>query len=145
MGIETKAAYQVIRYENGLPHQYRHLVIAKWGRSFRHGNDYAKLIDADSYFQNYPRYIQAILTLPQTTVRLATLIDDTDVVLGFSIVSDTTLHYVYVNRGVRRQGIGKTLIPPNIDRFTHLTTPVLGLWPIKMPNAKFVIYSLGEK
>lgn len=143
MGSETdNAAYQIIRFGGvELPLRYRNLVISKWARSFRYGNDYVKLIDADNYFQSYSRYIQAILMLLPTVVRLATLIDDADVVLGFSVTSGKTLHYIHVHKDARLQGIARALVSHNIESFTHLTKMALRLWPTKMPNAKFIIYS----
>jgi GNAT superfamily N-acetyltransferase len=140
--MADKASYRIIIFEgNSLPKQYLNLVTSKWMRNFRYGNDYIKLIDADNYFANYSQYIRLVLNLPETIVALATLTDDEDVVLGFSVISGKTLQYVHVHKDMRRQGIGKQLIPAYIDSFTHITRIGMKLWPTKMPNAKFIIYS----
>lgn len=141
-GKEDRASYEVIRYERHcLPLQYCNLILSKWARSFRYGNDYIRLMDADNYFQSYSRYIQRVLGLTETTVRLALLPDDSDVVLGFSVVTNKTLQYVHVHKDARRQGIARALIPTDVDSFTHLTKLAMRLWPTKMPNAKFIIYA----
>lgn len=128
--------YKVIRIQGPkLTEHYFNLIIAKWMRSYRYSNEYMKLTDSKSYFKAYQAYITKLL--PKTIVRLAVLWDDADVVLGFSVISDTLLHYVYVGKDFRNNGIGKTLVPIQITEFTHLTKAGLALWPQKAPDAKF--------
>jgi GNAT superfamily N-acetyltransferase len=139
--MASEAAYQVVVYFGSkLPPEYHNLVLSKWMRSFRYGNDYIKLIDADSYFDKYSRYIRAVLALSRTVVRMAALKDDDDVVLGFSVITNSTLQYVHVHKDMRRQGIGRRLVPDYVDSFTHLTRTAAKLWPTKMAHAKFIIY-----
>jgi hypothetical protein len=136
---ESGESYTVIRYAGrSLPDIYRNLVLSKWMRSFRYGNDYIKLADSDSYYFAYSIYINRILNLlPDTLVRLAVLTSDTDVVLGFSVIRGRILDFVHVHKDQRRQGIGRSLVPDYIERFTHLTRTGMKLWPTKMPKCKF--------
>lgn len=120
-----------------LPRQYLNLVRARWMRSYRHNNDYMKLIDSDSYYQAYSKYIMSILGREETIVRLAVLEEDSDVTLGFGVSENTTLHYVEVPTAYRRQGIGGGLVPTDIKWFTHLTKTGIKLWAEKFPQAKF--------
>src|SRR5271166_5811041 len=97
-----------------VPESYKNLVLSKWLRSLRFGNDYFQIIDADVYFKTYSQYITLILNRPLTVVRLAVLTDDPDVVLGFSVSEKNKIHFVHVHKDHRRLGIGSDLLPPNV-------------------------------
>ncbi len=135
---EIKTTYLVKLYSGHIvPSNYIAFVLNKWLKSFRFGNDYIKLTDSDSYYHAYQKYIARILETPGTYVRLAVLSDDNDVALGFSVTTGPVLHYVYVGKDYRMQGIGKRLVPIEIIEFTHLTKQGLRLWAVKAPMAKF--------
>lgn len=135
-GIE-KSSYQVIVFPgHALPEQYRNMVLSKWKRSLKYGNEYFKLCDADAFFKAYDRYIPLILSRPNSAVRIAVLSDARDVALGWSVVSGKTLHYVHVNHEQRNRGIAKSLVPA-FDTFTHLTKSGLRIWSSKFPSAVF--------
>lgn len=137
---DSLASYKVISYGGDiypLPERYRNLIYSKWMRSYRHGNDYIKLSDSDSYYSAYRRHIDRVLEFKDTVVRLAVLTDDLDVVLGFSVSRGTILDYVHVHKDMRRMGIGKKLIPPGIAWVTHLTKTGLTIWGSKYSDWKF--------
>lgn len=147
---ESLASYSVIGYSGQeLPESYHGLIYSKWLRSLRHGNDYFKLIDPKAYYESYRIYIHGVLQRPETVVRLAVLDDDHDVVIGFSISRHNVLEYIHVLRmrfklpsGIevsdfRRQGIGRRLIPKEIDTFTHITKTWLLIWNSKFRDWKF--------
>ncbi len=119
-----------------LPKQYLNLVRSRWMRSYRHTNDYMKLVDSAAYYCAYSVYVELILNRPNTIVRLALLEEDDDVALGFSVVEGNCLHYVEVPRVNRRQGIGRALVPEKIEWFTHLTKIGMRIWSTKAPDAK---------
>lgn len=120
-----------------LPKQYRNLILSRWMHSYRRGNDYIKLINPQAYYSAYEVYILHILNRPLTSVRLAVLADDHDVVLGFGVSEGTMLHYVEVPKAYRRNGIGANLVPEKIEWFSHLTKIGMKLWAQKSPYAKF--------
>lgn len=132
-----------------LPDRYIGLVFAKWMKSYRHGNDFIKLIDPASYWPIYREHIARLLSKPETVVRLAVLVEDPDVVLGFSVCRSTVLDYVWVLRirlrtptgiqstSYRGMGIGKSLVPKEIDTITHLTKSGLTIWGSKYGHFKF--------
>lgn len=133
-----KSSYSVVPYQGqSLPESYKNLVYAKWLRSLRYGNDYFKLIDSDSYFKAYHKYIEHLLSRPSLIVRFAVLTEDPDVVLGFSVSEGTTLHYVHVHMDNRRLGIGRSLVPFEVKTITHITKIGLSIWNAKMPHAVF--------
>ena len=115
-------------------------VHSRWMRTARYGNDYFKLIDSDSYYKAYHKYILSILQRPDTIVRLAVLSDDRDTILGFSVSERTILHYVLVlghDPDARRKGIGRSLVPFEVTHITHVTKAILPIWNTKLPNAIF--------
>src|SRR5271165_5520223 len=101
--------------------EYRNMIVSKWLRSLKYGNDYFKLIDSECYYKNYPKYIELILNRPLTVVRIAALTDNPDVALGFSVSEKETVHYVYCHKDHRRTGVGSSLMPPSVNTITHLT------------------------
>jgi hypothetical protein len=133
-----KAAYQVIAYPSAsFPNQYRHMILSKWMRSLRYENSYFKLVNSDSYYAAYQRYIASLLARPNGTLRLAVLSDDHDVVLGWSLTERSTLHYVWVAHEQRNKSIAKSLVPILISKITHLTNTGMRIWNSKLPDAIF--------
>lgn len=133
-----ESAYAVISFRGmDLPERYRGFVFSKWLRSLKHGNDYFKLADSQSFFEAYEPYIHAVLARPGTTLRLAVLADDHDVAIGWSAIEGDTLHYVFVQYEYRNHGIAKSLVPVPIKTITHLTKSGLAIWHKKLPEARF--------
>lgn len=138
--LEAKPTYSVIAYPaHHLPKHYTNKILANWLISYKHCNDYMKLIDRDAYFESYKVILQNIMRRPFSIIRLAVLSLDYDVVLGWSCIEAATLHYVYVNKDMRKKGIAKHLVPKfkEIEILTHLTKAGLAIWNNKMPNAIF--------
>lgn len=140
MDIETNEskisdAYKIISFEGKkLPTQYHNLILSKFLRSLRYGNEYFNLIDKDNYFPIYSKYFQTILDRPDSVIKLAILSDDDDVVLGWSMMENKKLHYVYVNKDNRKIGIAKTLTKKPFEIITHLTAIGLSIWSSKFHN-----------
>lgn len=122
--MEKNDAYIITTYSGrGLPKEYRNMIYSKWLRSLRYGNDLLKMVDSKAFYSYHNALIDDLLLKPDTHVRIASLEDDTDVVLGFCVCRPAVfaLDYVYVNRDMRKQGIGTALAPPACDLFTHAT------------------------
>lgn len=140
MGNKEKieSTYTIYAYRGEVfPDQYKNFVRSKWMRSYRYGNDFMKLANADGYFTAYTYYITALMGRADTVIRLALLTEDTDVALGFSVSRGNILDYIHVHKDYRRSGIGEKLLPKNIDTFTHLTKTGMKLWPTKLAHAIF--------
>lgn len=136
-GVEA-CTYSVISFPaSQLPASYQSFVRSKWKRTLRHGNDYFKLTDSDSFFANYERFLNHLFARPGCVLRLAVLTEDPDITLGFSLIEGGTLHYVYVQHEQRNRGIGRSLVPVKIHTITHLTKAGMSLWHNKMPHAIF--------
>lgn len=136
-GLEEVDSEYVLKFYAAslLPEEYKNLVRAPFLNSLRYGNDLYKLIDKDAYYLSYGKYIEHLLQRPRSIVSMAALDDGT--ILGWALYEGTTLHYVWVKKEVRRQGIAKELIPDKIDIITHITNTGINIWGNKMPEVKF--------
>ncbi len=133
-----QSSYSVISFPaSKLPETYQNFVKSKWKRTLRHGNDYFKLSDSDSFFSNYEKYLTHLFGRRDSVIRLAVLTEDPDVVLGFSLIEGNALHYVYVQHEQRNRGIGRSLVPVKIEVISHLTKAGMSVWHSKLPNAVF--------
>lgn len=133
---EIESSYRIV-YHTGakLPQEYKNLVVAPFLNSLRYGNDLYKLIDKDAYFLNYSKYIDLLLNRPMTIVKLAVLKDDT--VLGWSLIEHKTVHYVWIKKEVRRQGICRALLPKEFNVISHITHKAINIWVKHFPEVKF--------
>jgi len=129
--------FKVLTFKAHVPKSYESLIFSTWLNSLRYGNEYFKLIEAEPYFKAYSAYITQILSRPNTRVRIAVLTDEPDTALGWAIDEGEVLHYIFVKKDLRRNGIGNALLSKNIKTFSHLTTQGLKLWNLKDPKLKF--------
>jgi len=135
---EEKTTYSVIPHLGAdLPEIYRNMILSKWMRTLRFGNDYFKLIDSDGYYEAYQAYIKILLSRPQCIVRLAVITDSPDVCLGFSVSEPEVLHYVWSHKENRRIGVATALLQFPFKYITHLTTTGMGIWNKKYPTVSF--------
>lgn len=137
MANSEKKSLVVVRAYPGtsIPDCYINLVKSRWIRTYRRDNDFMKMTYAPSYYANYNAYIQSLLQRPKLEVRFAVLAEDTDVVLGFSVLERDVLHYVHVPKAYRKKGIAGLLVPKDISWATHITKIGLRIWP-KWPKVK---------
>lgn len=112
-------------------------IYATWLPALYHGNDWFGEIERSIYYEYYYKIIETILARPSTKVFVACLKDEPDVILGYSVSDKTTLHFVFVKSVWRKIGIAKSLVPKNVDAFTHATKQGLQFMKHNFPNAKF--------
>lgn len=128
--------YRLVTYYGvTLPPEFKNLVTAPFLNSLRYGNDLYKLIDKDAYFFSYSKYIESLLQRPHSMVKLAILNDMT--VLGWCLMENKVVHYIWVKKEVRRQGIGCALLPKTFDTISHITNKGINIWVNHYPNVKF--------
>lgn len=122
--------YSIISFPSAkLPRQYEALLFSRWLKSLRFGNNLFRKVTSKDYYKNYHLYIEKLLAKPDSVVRLAVLSDDHDVVLGFAVSREDVLDYVHVHTDYRKIGIGAKLVPQGITTFTHITLPIIDIWP----------------
>ncbi len=118
-----------------LPKDLRNLVIAPFLNSLRYGNDLFRLIDKDAYFYSYGKFVESLLKRPEAIIRLALLNDNT--AIGWCLYENKVVHYLWVKQEVRRQGIGRSLLPKEFDTISHITNKGINVWVNKFPSVKF--------
>lgn len=116
-------------------------ILATWLRGLRYGNDWFLAIDSTAYFQTYHRVLEQLLASPNSTIKVACLKDDSDVILGYSVYKKNRLDWLFVKKAWRGIGIAKQLIPQDITVVTHLTTVGRSMLK-KSPNIIFNPFSL---
>lgn len=136
--LGKKDTYSVVAYlGRDLPETYRNMILSKWLRSLKFGNDFFRLIDNDAYFSSYQKYIKQLLERPQCIIRLAVLTDEPDTCLGFCVSEPDILHFVWSHKDNRKIGIAASLTQFPFSSITHLTTMGMSIWHKKFPTAKF--------
>lgn len=129
----NKEVEGLIGFRHGLLDD-KNFILATWLKGLYHGNSWFKQIDPVIFTQKYQVTLFSILNQPNTEVMVAVLKDEPSVILGYSVFSDNTLHWVFVKKSWRRVGIAKALVPALSDTCTHLTA--LGR-SLKPKNMKF--------
>lgn len=133
---EPQERYRLVPYKGTIiPSDLRNLIIAPFLNSLRYGNDLFKLIDKDAYYLAYGKYIELLLQRPDTQVKFAILNDDT--VLGWCLTEEKILHYIWVKKEVRRQGIARALLPHKFDTISHITNKGINIWAKHYPEVRF--------
>jgi hypothetical protein len=117
---------------------YMDFIYANWLNSLRQGNDYFKLIDSVAYYLTYKKFLRLVLERPLTRISMASLADNPDVLLGFVVTEEQTLHYIYVPKESRHIGIARSLagMPKS---FTHLTRTGMKIW--NKPAYKHLVFN----
>lgn len=110
---------------------------SRWLKGLYYGNDWFRLIDQEKYFDFYRKVIEALIF--KSTITVACLVEDQDTILGFSVTRNNVLDWVFVLPAFRKMGIGKSLIPNNIDTVTHLTKVGKALKPKSWKFDPFLI------
>ena len=135
------ATYKILSFRSIAPEQYKSLVFATWLNSLRYGNEVYKHISQDSYYKIYSKYIDNLLKRPMSRLRIAVLSEDEDVTFGWSVDEGDVLHYVFVKKDFRQNGIGTQLVSKDIKTFSHLTKIGLSIWKEKYPEIEFNPFS----
>lgn len=81
--------------------------------------DFYSEMDEPIFHENYRKVIERLMR--RSSVKVACLKEDNDVILGWSCSEPEVLHFVFVKDAWRRMGIAKDLVPGNIQFITHLT------------------------
>lgn len=105
----------------------RSFIFATWLLGLRHGNELYKEIKKESYFSKYKQVIELLLS--RSTVKVACLIDDPDVVLGYVVYQGDKLHWVFVKKAWRKLSIASQLVPKNIKYYSHITKMIRSFKP----------------
>lgn len=88
-----------------------------------YGNSWFNLIPKDIFMFNYKKIAEHLVSSPNYVIKVACLKEDSDTIIGYSIMSADylTLHWVYIKKKWRRKGIAKNIVPKRPIAVTHLT------------------------
>lgn len=102
-------------------------IYSAWLQSLWAGNELFKLIKRDLYFKKYHDVVEALISLPDATVLIACLVEDPDIILGFSARHMDRLHYVFVKEDWRNIGLARDLTWP-FKEVSHITKTGAGIF-----------------
>ncbi len=114
-------------------------------RGIYHGDSWFSLIPRHIFMVNYKNVISALMSNPNTIIKVAVLPEDDNVIIGYSILSKdlTTAHWIFVKSAWRLKGVARNLVPKNISCVTHLTAVGKDLLLKKFPTAIFNPFQIG--
>lgn len=116
------AQYKILKYRGiEVPSNYHAAILSKFLRTLRYGNDLYRLIAPEFYWDTLSNRLKSIVGNPTCSVALAVLADETDVLLGFLIHRAHVLDYAWVTNHCRRNGIMRSMMPNDIQIYTHVT------------------------
>lgn len=98
-------------------------ILATFLNGVYYGDTYFSEVPKPIFMENYKKIAIKLLTSPTTTIKIACLPEDQDVILGYSILSAdySTIHWCFVKSKWRNKGIGKSLVPSFPTTVTHLS------------------------
>lgn len=102
-------------------------IYSSWLQSLWAGNSWFKLIRRDLYFKKYHDVVENVLRSTNSIVLIACLLDEPDIILGFSAREGDRLHYVFVKEDWRGIGLGSDLSLP-FKEVSHITKIGLGIF-----------------
>jgi GNAT superfamily N-acetyltransferase len=116
--------------ESDMPFIYRSILMGTY-----HGNrpakgrkqdskapvDFFSSIDQDVFMREYHGFLEAKFALLETKIKIACLVENADVILGFSVYHSNALDFVFVKPDWRRIGIATDLVPKEITRVSGFT------------------------
>ena len=120
--MQSAACHEIRGYRS----EDKNFIKATFLRGLYYGNDFYNLIPKQIFMDNYKNVAEALVS-GNYQINVACLKDDTDVILGFSVLSKdfATIDWVFVKAAWRKQGIAKSLLPQYPTDFSHFT--LLGL------------------
>lgn len=117
-------------------------VMATFLRGLYYGDPWYQQVPKDIFMDHYSKAAKAAWASPLFKIKVACLKEDSNIILGYSILSadDVAVVWLFVKSAWRRQGIGKSLLPENPIYVTHLTTLGKSLIKEKFPTLEYNPY-----
>lgn len=83
--------------------------------------DFFSSIDQDTFMKEYHGFLEGMFARPGTEIKIACLVEDPDVILGFSICHGSTINFVFVKPDWRRIGLATDLLPKEVTNVSGFT------------------------
>jgi len=88
----------------------KNLIMSTWLKGNYYGNSYFWYIPQDLYFQEYAKVISNILFDPKVKVIVACDEQNPSWLVGYAVIKNEALYWIYVKRDYREKGIAKLLL-----------------------------------
>lgn len=107
-------------------------IYATWLNSFRDDSSVGKSVRKSIFYFEYEKVLDELLARPHAIALVAVKPDEPNVIFGYLVFEDRTLHYVFVKEDFRNFGIAKNLFQVALGgeggvTFTHKTNHVRAL------------------
>ncbi len=88
-------------------------ILATFLRGIYYGEGFFSKTPKNLFMDRYKRVAQSLVSAPQVLIRVACLPEDSDVILGYAILTKDleTVFYAFTKSAWRKRGIAKALIP----------------------------------
>ena len=101
-------------------------LVATWRKAVMYSSPTFEHIPHEVVYEKYTPVIKSILA--KASVRILCMTSEPNIVLGYAVLEDAKLHFVYIKKAWRNQGFANLLINTTpIKTITHLTKPGLAL------------------
>ncbi len=130
------AGLELITIRPWNPETDKAFVLSTILKGLYYGDSWFSLIPKDIFMQNYHPFLEKLLFSPGVDVNVACLIEDPDVIIGYSATTNSVLHWIFVKKSWRGIGVAKILLPEKTSSVSHLTDLGRKLLP-KLPGAVF--------
>jgi hypothetical protein len=115
-------------------------IYSTWLKGLYYGNEYMREVPEDLFGFRYRRIIETILL--KSAVVMAVLTEDTDVIIGYSVIEPRdgkmVLHWCHVKPAWRKLGIAHRLVPDEVTITTHLTKVGKAIKPKRITFDPFI-------
>lgn len=118
-------------------HEDRNFIMSTCLRGLYYGNVYLREIPKDVFMNCFHKVLDIILTNPASTINVACLSDDQNVILGYSVFRGQSLDWVFVKSAWRKIGIGRRLIPKNTTSYSQATKNGMSFFKSKLPSITY--------
>ncbi len=97
-------------------------IYATWLRGLYHGSLYWACTNAKQFYPEMSKRIETVLY--RAVIKVATDNNDPDLILGYAVIQDDTLHWCYVKTEGRLQGVARLLLKDTNIRYVSCLTSV---------------------
>ncbi len=121
--LDAKAqslAKVVLREYN--PSKDEGMIYATWRNALWFDDENRREEESDRFYRRATHSIRAVLNAAGTKVRIACLSDSEDFIVGYSVVTNGCLHFVYVKADYRNKRIGSLLAPKSVETVSPVLT-----------------------
>ena len=123
-------------------------IFSTWLRSYKHDSPLTWMIHSDTFFKGHQAYLERLLSRPGIEALVSCNSEDPSHIFGWLVWEKPTLvHFVYVKRALRREGVAsellrKTGLPEDLHgcEISHFTNSAKNLMDLGVVRPTFNPY-----